>query len=293
VTATTDHHGQPAVKKVTKAPAAAASANARPSHGGPAISVKNLSKTYTTRRGPVEAVRDSSFDVKDGEFVALVGPSGCGKSTILQIVAGLIPYDDGTVHVAGNEAKPGRREVGIMFQAAVLLPWRTVLENVLLPMEVFGLDNAQAKERAHELLDVVGLQGFDDKYPWELSGGMQQRASLARILVYEPEILLMDEPFAALDEFTRERLNVELASIHETYGRSVLYVTHNIQEAVLLSDRVVVMKPHPGEILDIIETKLPRPRSLDVLLEPKTAELAAGIRRMLYTDEIGASGDGQ
>jgi NitT/TauT family transport system ATP-binding protein len=262
------------------------------SHGGPAIKVAGLSKTYTTRRGPVEAVREADFEVKQGEFVALVGPSGCGKSTILQIVAGLIPYNQGSVHVAGTDAKAGRREVGIMFQAAVLLPWRTVLENVLLPMELFGLDSKEAKGRAADLLGVVGLHGFDDKYPWELSGGMQQRASLARILVYEPEILLMDEPFAALDEFTRERLNLELAGIHENFERSVLYVTHNIQEAVFLSDRVVVMKPHPGEILDIVETKLPRPRSLDVLLEPQTAELVSSIRRMLYFDEVGGSANG-
>jgi NitT/TauT family transport system ATP-binding protein len=284
--------------RATKFPAAAvtstgASGNARPHYGSPAIAVQNLSKTYTTRRGPVEAVRDSSFDVKSGEFVALVGPSGCGKSTILQIAAGLIPYNSGTVQVAGTEAQAGRREVGLMFQSPVLLPWRTVLANVLLPMEVFGLNGAEAKSRAHELLEGVGLQGFDDKYPWELSGGMQQRASLARVLVYEPEILLMDEPFAAVDEFTREKLNVELANIHESYGRSVLYVTHNIQEAVFLSDRVVVMKPHPGEILDIIETNLPRPRKLEALLNPQTAELVANIRRMLYTDEIGGTRDGQ
>ena len=254
--------------------------------GSLAISVKDLSKTYTTRRGPVEAVRRSSFDVRQGEFVALVGPSGCGKSTILKIAAGLIPHNEGTALVGGEEAKPGRRDVGIMFQAPVLLPWRTVLDNVLLPMEVFGLRSEEAKTRAHELLETVGLRGFDDKYPWELSGGMQQRASLARVLVYEPDILLMDEPFSALDEFTREHLNVELAKIHETFGRSVLYVTHNIQEAVFLSDRVVVMKPHPGEVLDIVETKLPRPRSLDVLLEDDTAKLVTDIRRKLYSDEV-------
>jgi len=263
-----------------------------PGAGGQrAISVRSLSKTYTTRRGPVEAVREATFDVANGEFVSLVGPSGCGKSTILKIVAGLIPHNQGTVHVAGTEAKPGRRETGIMFQAPVLLPWRTVLANVLLPTEVFGLNHKQAKERAHDLLDTVGLTGFADKYPWELSGGMQQRASLARVLVYEPEILLMDEPFAALDEFTRERLNVELARIHESLNRSVLYVTHNIQEAVFLSDRVVVMKPHPGEILDIVPTNLPRPRSLDVIDDPHTTQLVTKIRRMLYTDELGTNGN--
>jgi NitT/TauT family transport system ATP-binding protein len=272
--------------EVTKKPRKTKPAAGPGAGGAVAISVKDLSKTYTTRRGPVEAVRRSSFEVRRGEFVALVGPSGCGKSTILKIAAGLIPYNEGTVTVAGEEAKAGRRDVGIMFQSPVLLPWRTVLDNVLLPMEVFGLKGNAAKEQAHSLLQTVGLGGFDDKYPWELSGGMQQRASLARVLVYEPDILLMDEPFSALDEFTREHLNVELAKIHETYERSVLYVTHNIQEAVFLADRVVVMKPHPGEVLDVVETKLPRPRSLDVLLEEKTTKLVTEIRRMLYTDEL-------
>lgn len=251
---------------------------------GPSIAVENLSKTYETRGGSVEAVRESSFDVKDGEFVALVGPSGCGKSTILQICAGLIPYDGGSVVVGGIEAQPGRREVGIMFQAPVLLPWRTVTENVLLPTEVFGIGKKEALKRARELLELVGLEGFADKYPWELSGGMQQRASLARVLVYDPDILLMDEPFAALDEFTRERLNLELARIHESLGRTVLYVTHNIQEAVFLSDRIVVMKPHPGEVLDIIATGLPRPRQFEVLEEPRSVDLVIKIRRMLFAD---------
>lgn len=269
------------VTKSSKKPAGAAA-----SAGAVAISVEDLSKTYTTRRGPVEAVRRSSFEVKRGEFVALVGPSGCGKSTILKIAAGLIPYNEGNVTVGGEPAKAGRHDVGIMFQSPVLLPWRTVLDNVLLPMEVFGLTGKEASERANSLLGTVGLGGFGDKYPWELSGGMQQRASLARVLVYEPDILLMDEPFSALDEFTREHLNVELAKIHEKYGRSVLYVTHNIQEAVFLADRVVVMKPHPGEVLDVVETKLPRPRSLDVLLETKTTKLVTDIRRKLYTDEL-------
>lgn len=251
---------------------------------GRSISVDNLSKTYETRDGSVEAVRESSFDVKDGEFVALVGPSGCGKSTILQICAGLIPYDGGSVEVGGAQAKSGRREVGIMFQAPVLLPWRTVTDNVLLPTEVFGISKKEAVERARELIELVGLAGFEDKYPWELSGGMQQRTSLARVLVYDPDILLMDEPFAALDEFTRERLNLELARIHESLGRTVLYVTHNIQEAVFLSDRVVVMKPHPGEVLDIIETGLPRPRRVDVLEEQRSVDLMFKIRHMLFTD---------
>lgn len=257
---------------------------------GSAIEVSALGKVYATRGDSVEAVRNANFSVENGEFVSLVGPSGCGKSTILHIVAGLLEASGGTVVVSGSPAKAGRRDVGIMLQRAVLQPWRTVLDNIMLPVEVFKLDRKAGKARAQELIDLVGLEGFEDKYPWELSGGMQQRASLARLLVFEPEILLMDEPFAALDEFTRERLNSELASLHETLGRTVLYVTHNIQEAVFLSDRVVVMKPRPGEILDIVDIPLPRPRRIEMIAEPETAELVSSIRVMLGFEEVQANG---
>jgi NitT/TauT family transport system ATP-binding protein len=266
----------PAAHPTSPAPAPAGRA------GGRSISVRALDKIYETRDGAVEAVRNASFEVEEGEFVALVGPSGCGKSTILQICAGLVPPTGGTVEVGGVEAQPGRREVGIMFQAPVLLPWRTVLSNVLLPTEIYKMDRDGARGRASELLSLVGLSGFEDKHPWELSGGMQQRASLARVLVSDPDILLMDEPFSALDEFTRERLNLELARIHESLGRTVLYVTHNIEESVFLSDRVVVMKPHPGEILEIVKTGLRRPRKLEVLQEPGTVDLVIRIRQMLF-----------
>jgi NitT/TauT family transport system ATP-binding protein len=245
-----------------------------------AISVRSLSKTYRTRTGIVPAVRDASFDVADSEFVSLVGPSGCGKSTILKIVAGLIPWEQGAVEVAGSPARAGRSDVGIMLQSPVLLPWRTVLRNVLLPTEVFKGDRAKARERAQELLTLVGLEGFESKYPWELSGGMQQRASLARLLVFEPATLLLDEPFSALDEFTREKLTLELAKLHTELERSVLYVTHNIGESVFLSDRVVVMKSHPGEIIDIVDVDLPHPRSLDLMHDTRTTELVGRIRRM-------------
>jgi NitT/TauT family transport system ATP-binding protein len=256
------------------------------------ITVDDLRKTYASRAGAVEAVRSASFGVRQGEFVALVGPSGCGKSTILHIVAGLLDFDSGTVHVAGSPARAGRRDVGIMLQRPVLLPWRTVLDNVRLPAEIFKLDDGAARRHAAELLELVGLHGFEDKYPWELSGGMQQRVSLARTLVFEPEILLMDEPFAALDEFTRERLNSELAHLHESLGRSVVYVTHNIQEAVFLADRVVVMKPRPGEILDIVDIPLPRPRRIEMIAQPESAELVARIRNRLGFEEQEAA-DGQ
>jgi NitT/TauT family transport system ATP-binding protein len=258
---------------------------------GRSIWVSDLDKTYETRDGKVDAVRQVSFDVRDGEFVALVGPSGCGKSTILQICAGLVSPTRGTVEVGGIRAKPGRREVGIMFQAPVLLPWRSVTANVLLPTEIHKIKGKAAATRAQELLELVGLQGFEHKHPWELSGGMQQRASLARVLVCDPDILLMDEPFSALDEFTRERLNLELSRIHESLGRTVLYVTHNIEEAVFLSDRVVVMKPHPGEILEVIETGLPRPRKLEILQDPTTVNLVIKIRRMLFGHGLAEDGE--
>jgi NitT/TauT family transport system ATP-binding protein len=248
---------------------------------GKSIEVRGLHKTYETRHGPVEAVRDVSLEVREGEFVSLVGPSGCGKSTILHIAAGLIEYEAGDVQVAGTGAKAGRRDVGIMLQKPVLLPWRSVVANVLMPAEIFRLDKAGSRARARELLGLMGLGGFEDKHPWELSGGMQQRASLARLLLPDPAILLMDEPFAALDEFTRERLNGELARLHERLGRSVLYVTHNIPEAVFLSDRVVVLKARPGEVLESVNIDLPRPRSLDLINDPYTAELSARIRELL------------
>ncbi|HET8757806.1 MAG TPA: ABC transporter ATP-binding protein [Solirubrobacteraceae bacterium] len=254
------------------------------------MEVSELGKIYETRHGAVEAVRRANFAVERGEFVSLVGPSGCGKSTILHILAGLLDFDTGDVKMAGTPAKAGRRDVGIMLQRPVLFPWRTVLQNVLLPTQVFKIDRrgaqrAAVRERAADLLKLVGLEGFEEKYPWELSGGMQQRASLARLLVFEPEILLMDEPFAALDEFTRERLNSELARLHETLGRTVLYVTHNIQEAVFLSDRVVVMKPRPGEVLEIVDITLERPRRIEMIAEPETAALVARIRTRLGFDE--------
>jgi NitT/TauT family transport system ATP-binding protein len=248
------------------------------------IDVSGLGKVYETRRGVVEAVRNATFTVDEGEFIALVGPSGCGKSTILHIVAGLLQKTGGTVSIGGSPAKAGRRDVGIMLQRPVLLPWRSVLQNVLVPAEIFGLDEKVAHDRAMELLAMVGLEGFEDKHPWELSGGMQQRASLARLLVFEPQILLMDEPFAALDEFNRERLNSELARLHESLGRTMLYVTHNIQEAVFLADRVVVMKPRPGEILDIVDIDLPRPRRIEMIAEREMTDLVAGIRMKLGFD---------
>lgn len=246
-----------------------------------AVDVDSVTKLYQTKTGQVKAVGDVSFGVRKGEFVSLVGPSGCGKSTILKMVAGLIPWDKGSIMVAGSSAAAGRREIGIMLQSPVLFPWRTVVENVLLPMELFGRDSRIGRARAQEILSLVGLTGFEEKYPRELSGGMQQRVSLSRLLVYEPSILLMDEPFGALDEFTRERLNLEIASIHERLHRSVLFVTHNVSEAVFLSDRVVVMSPMPGRVADIVDVELSRPRSADLLDSASFFEVVTKVRAVL------------
>jgi NitT/TauT family transport system ATP-binding protein len=253
-----------------------------PVGGSPSIRIDSLTKVYETRRGVVEALRDVSLDVARGEFVSLVGPSGCGKSTILKIAAGLVPYETGSVLVAGEPAHTASRDAAIMLQTPVLFPWRTVMDNVLLPAEVLGLDMKAARGRAEELLRLVGLEGFSDKYRWELSGGMQQRVSLARLLVPEPSILLMDEPFSALDELTRETLFLELARIHEQLRRTVLYVTHNVLEAVFLSDRVVVMDARPGQVLGIVDIDLPRPRQLEILNSARMAELAGEVRNMLF-----------
>ncbi len=229
--------------------------------GGEGISIRGLSKAYDTADGgQVQALRNVELDIAPGEFVSFLGPSGCGTSTLLHLVAGLLEPSTGTVQVFGKPAAAGRKDSAIMLQTPVLFPWRTVLENIMLPVEVLKLDRDAARERALELLELTGLSDFKDTNVWELSGGMRQRVSLARALVTDPPLLMMDEPFSALDEFTRERLNIELARLHEELGRTSVYVTHNISEAVYLSDRVVCMRPRPGEIVDIVDIVLPRPR---------------------------------
>jgi NitT/TauT family transport system ATP-binding protein len=252
-----------------------------------AIRVRDLEKRYAGRTGEVLAVQNASFDVADGEFVSLIGPSGCGKSTILNIVSGLLGFDSGEVIVAGTPASPGRRDVGLMPQRPTLFDWLSVLKNVLLPLEVFKIKDAAAVRRAHELLKLTGLEEFAHRYPWELSGGMQQRANLARALVFEPRILLMDEPFGALDEFTKERLTIELAGLHERSRRSTLYVTHNIAEAVFLSDKVVVMKSRPARIAEIVEIDLPRPRVRATYDDARLLSTVTHIRQVLFGQEAG------
>ena len=247
-----------------------------------AIQVSNVSKTFSTELGAqVEALRDVSVDIRPGQFISFVGPSGCGKSTLLKMIGGLIEPSQGRVSVGGSEVAGPRRNVGVMFQTPVLFPWRTVLENVLLPIEVFGLERGAATEKARGILRLVGLEGREAAYPRELSGGMQQRAALSRVLVIDPPIILMDEPFGALDEFTRERMNLELLRIWQERGQTIIFVTHSIAEAVFLADRVVVMDTSPGRVLSVIDVPLPRPRSVDLMKSPEFAGTVFEVREYL------------
>jgi len=248
-----------------------------------AIEIENVGKVFRTRLGTVavEALRDVSFAISPGQFVSFVGPSGCGKSTLLKLIGGLIEPTSGRITVGEREVKGSRRDIGMMFQTPVLFPWRTVLENVLLPIEVFGLDRRSAMDRARDILRLVGLEDRERAYPSELSGGMQQRAALSRVLVVDPQIILMDEPFGAIDEFTRERLNLELLRIWEERGQTIIFVTHSIVEAVFLADRVVVMGTAPGRVLSVIDVSLPRPRSIELMKSPDFADVVFGVREYL------------
>jgi NitT/TauT family transport system ATP-binding protein len=225
------------------------------------IEIAGVSRTFKSRTGPVEALRGINLDVHEKEFVAIIGRSGCGKSTLLRLVAGLIPATAGRVLVGGEQVTRPRRDIAMMFQRPALLPWRSVLDNVMLPVEIFGWKRQTHQARARELLEIVGLTGFEKQLPHELSGGMQQRVSLCRALIQQPRVLLMDEPFSALDALTREELAVELQRIHIQLGTTMLFVTHSIQEAVLLADRVVVLSSRPGQIRRVVEVDIPRPRS--------------------------------
>lgn len=226
------------------------------------IELRGVSQTFRTRSGTVQALQDISLTIAESEFVALVGRSGCGKSTLLRIVAGLLSATSGEVTVAGDRVTGPRPDVSFMFQRPALLPWRSVLDNVLLPAEVARLDRKVATQRAYELLELVGLQEFHKRLPHELSGGMQQRVSLCRSLLLQPRVLLMDEPFSALDALTRADLTVELQRLQMQNASTVLFVTHSVDEAVVLADRVVVLSPRPGRLRRIIEVDVPRPRSL-------------------------------
>ena len=243
------------------------------------IEIAHVSKTYRTRDGEVPSLRPIDFSVADGEFVVVVGPSGCGKTTLLKMIAGLLAPSEGEIRVEGRVVTKPHANVGIVFQSALLLPWRDVLGNVLMPVEVKGLPRGPYEARARALLKMVGLEGFEHKYPYQLSGGMQQRASICRALVHDPKIVLMDEPFGALDAMTRERMNVELQRIQRETKKTALLITHSIPEAVFLADRVLVMTERPGAIAAVYDVALPRPRSLDVLSDPVFVALTQTIRK--------------
>jgi NitT/TauT family transport system ATP-binding protein len=229
------------------------------------IQLSGLVKRFPARGGDATlAVDQVDLDIRAGEFISLVGPSGCGKSTILSMIAGLIQPSQGSVAIGGRSVIRPYTDVGIVFQNDLLLDWRTVLGNVLVQFEMRGIDCAPHLEKARALIASVGLEGFEKKYPWELSGGMRQRVSICRALVHEPQLLLMDEPFGALDALTREQLQVDLQGIWQRSRKTVVFITHSISEAVFLSDRVVVMTPRPGKIREILEVALPRPRGLDL-----------------------------
>jgi NitT/TauT family transport system ATP-binding protein len=228
------------------------------------------------------AISDASFDVMPGELVSMVGPSGCGKSTLLKILAGLHPHDGGEVRI-GSPTHPfdPSKDVGMVFQAPLLLKWRRIFENVLLPAEILGLPMAQARERARHLLQMVGLDGAEEKYPYELSGGMQQRAAIARALVHDPKLVLMDEPFGALDALTREKMNLELLRIWKEAGKTIIFVTHGISEAVFLGTRVVVLTAGPARMADNFEVDLPHPRTLDMKTQERFGEYTRRVYRLL------------
>ena len=248
----------------------------------PFIHLAGVKKAYRTRGKEFLAVSQATFDVEEGELVALVGPSGCGKTTLLKILAGLHSFEAGEVRI-GSAAQPfdPSRDIGMVFQQPLLLKWRRVIDNVLLPAEILGLPIAQSRERARDLLALVGLQGSEDKYPYELSGGMQQRASIARALIHDPKLILMDEPFGALDALTREKMNLELLRIWQTAKKTIVFVTHGITEAVFLGTRVIVLTSGPARMADNFLVDLPHPRTLDMKTQEKFGDYTRRIYRLL------------
>jgi len=244
------------------------------------IQIEQLEKKYRTRDGQVvQALGPIDLTILQGEFITVVGPSGCGKSTLLNLLAGLIERSGGSIRVRGTPIDGPQRDIGVVFQSAVLLPWKTTFENVMLPATVLGLDRVKAGERAKTLLEMVGLKDFVQKYPNELSGGMQQRVAIARALVHDPTMLLMDEPFGALDAMTRESMNLEIRRIWRDSGKTVLFVTHSIPEAVFLGTRVLVLSPRPGRIADLVEVDLGDERDLDLMTSDRFGTYSRRIRR--------------
>ena len=245
-----------------------------------AIDIRNVSLTFETADGKVDALSNVSLQIADGEFVSFIGPSGCGKTTMLRVIADLQQPTGGTLLVNGMSAEKARlaRRYGYVFQAPALFPWRTIEKNLKLPLEVMGFSDSEQRQRAARYLALVNLTGFERKFPWQLSGGMQQRVSIARALSFDPALLLMDEPFGALDEIVRDHLNEQLLQLWDKTGKTVLFVTHSIPEAVFLSSKIVVMSPRPGRIIDIIDCNFPRDRTLEIRETPEFLKIAQRVR---------------
>ncbi len=246
----------------------------------PVVSARDVDLTFQTGDGPVQALKGISLDIDKGDFVSFIGPSGCGKTTFLRVIAALEEPTAGQITVNGMSPDEARRAraYGYVFQAAGLYPWRTIGGNIRLPLEIMGFSKAERAERVAKVLELVELTGFENKFPWQLSGGMQQRASIARALAFDAEILLMDEPFGALDEIVRDHLNEQLLALWGRTGKTIGFVTHSIPEAVYLSTKIVVMSPRPGRIADVIESPLPRERPLDIRDTPEFLEVAHRVR---------------
>ncbi|MFK5980136.1 MAG: ABC transporter ATP-binding protein [Rhizobiaceae bacterium] len=246
----------------------------------PVVSAKKLSLTFETNDGPVHALSEVDLDIAKGEFVSFIGPSGCGKTTFLRVIADLEKPTGGEISVGGVSPEQARlaRAYGFVFQAASLYPWRSIEKNIALPLEIMGYSKSDIKERTQRVLDLVDLDGFAKKFPWQLSGGMQQRASIARALAFDADLLLMDEPFGALDEIVRDHLNEQLLKLWESTNKTICFVTHSIPEAVYLSTKIVVMSPRPGRVIDVIESTLPKERSLDIRESPEFLEIAHRVR---------------
>ncbi|MEN0041010.1 MAG: ABC transporter ATP-binding protein [Pseudomonadota bacterium] len=244
------------------------------------VSAQSLSLTFQTADAPVHALKDVSLDIEEGEFVSFIGPSGCGKTTFLRVIADLETPTGGSITVNGMSPAEARqaRSYGYVFQAASLQPWRTIEKNIALPLEIMGVPKAERPQRIDKVLDLVELSGFAKKYPWQLSGGMQQRASIARALAFDADLLLMDEPFGALDEIVRDTLNEALLELWARTNKTICFVTHSIPEAVYLSTKIVVMSPRPGRIHEVIESALPKERPLDIRESPEFLKIAARVR---------------
>jgi NitT/TauT family transport system ATP-binding protein len=254
------------------------------------IRIQNMSKTYSTARGhAVDALENIDIKIEDNEFVVLVGPSGCGKTTLLKLVGGLQTVSSGSIRVGERVVTGPFSDVGFVFQQPVLLPWRSVFDNVMFSIEMLGRNLSDYKARTRELLALAGLSGFEDQYPRELSGGMQQRVSICRALVHDPSLLLMDEPFGALDAMTREEMSFELLRIWEQRRKTILFVTHSISEAILLADRVVVMTPRPGRVAKVLKIELPRPRTVEMEFDSRFETYSHEVRTLIFARPEGGS----